>query len=601
MSFLLKFRKKIHWHYLILLFLAACFFVGTSSFNYFTQYFNPASEEQEFVKWLSPDETANYIFAKLYAQEGRISIFEKYNLYANDIMHPRSFRSDIGILKPVSFLGIILIFGKIASISSYKILPFLTPLFAAVGLFYYYLLVKELFGRRNAFWSAFILASFPVYIYYSARSMFHNVLFVVLLIIGFYYGFLMVRKRRKVKIYKKHYLDIKNYLAAAAAGFFIGLAVITRTSELFWLAPILFLIWIFNLRAIGLTKLIIFLSFLFLAFLPAAYYNTILYGQPYYGGYVEMNNSLTNISQASVELVKTSFHSSHVNRLDLLRKIKANFFPFGIQAAKSWEMFRLYFIDMFWWIFWPAILGLVLFAERLFKNKKKHYVFLLVYFISSWLLILYYGSWDFHDNPNPESCTIGNSYTRYWLPIYLGAMPFVSLSLNWFTCLVLKGKRFSYRATSFFSPYSSRQFWRTSLMIVFIIFIYFISFNFVLVGSEEGLVFSFYKQKDSREEWQCVLNLTPGNSVIITFYHDKLFFPERKVVVGLFDDKNMISQYAHLVKYLPAYYYNFTLPLDTIDYLNRRRLGEQGLQIKEVFRISSDFSLYKIELKQKNK
>ena len=142
-----KWFKK-NWRWLAIILLAIGFFIGVSSFNYFTQIDN-------FIKWGSPDESANYLFAKLYGQTGRMTIFEEYNLYTGDLMQPRSFRSDSGYLKPVSFLGIILIYGKIVSLTSFKILPYLTPLLAAVGIIFYYLLIKKIFGRRNALISSF--------------------------------------------------------------------------------------------------------------------------------------------------------------------------------------------------------------------------------------------------------------------------------------------------------------------------------------------------------------------------------------------------------------------------------------------------------------
>ena len=114
-----KFSKFIRKNkgFFIVCFLAVVFFFATSSFYYITQ-------TDDFQKWTSPDETANYIFTKLYAQTGELSITEEYNLYTEGIMHPRSFRADDDKLKPVSFLGIILIFGEIAKSTSHKIIPF---------------------------------------------------------------------------------------------------------------------------------------------------------------------------------------------------------------------------------------------------------------------------------------------------------------------------------------------------------------------------------------------------------------------------------------------------------------------------------------------
>ena len=80
----------------------------------------------------------------------------------------------------------------------------------------------------------------------------------------------------------------------------------------------------------------------------------------------------------------------------------------------------------------------------------------------------------------------------------------------------------------------------------------------------------------------------------MTFYHDKLFFPERKVVVGLFDDKAMIKRYYLIAQNLPLYYYNFNLSQKDIEYLNSRRLAEAGLGIVLIKKINDNFSLYKI-------
>ncbi len=62
----------------------------------------------------------------------------------------------------------------------------------------------------------------------------------------------------------------------------------------------------------------------------------------------------------------------------------------------------------------------------------------------------------------------------------------------------------------------------------------------------------------------------------------------------MFDDKNMVKEYANLVNYLPVYYYNFTLPEKDFEYLNKRRLQEFGLKLEKVQEINGDFSLYRL-------
>lgn len=559
---------KKYWHYAILTILASLFFIGVSSYIY-------SSQKGEFVKWGSPDETANYIFAKLYAQEGQLTIFEKYNLSLGDILHPRSMRSDFGKIKPISFLGIILIYGKIASIFGYKIIPYLTPILAFIGIIYFYLLIKKIFGRANALLSAFFLASFPVYIYYSARSMFHNVLFTALLIISLYYAVLMAGKNKGGRIALKAVESLKLFYACLAGGF-LGLAIITRASEILWLLPLFLILWIFNFKKVGIIKLLLFLSFLFLATLPMFYWNEILYGATLKGGYPEMNSAIKNIASESAQALKEGISRSSVNYKNYFISLRDNIFHFGFHPYQSLKMFYYYFAKMFWWLFWPAFFGFLLFLFKIKKWGKKHWAYLISYFIISLILLFYYGSWKFHDNPDPNSFTIGNSYTRYWLPVYLGAMPFASV--------------FIIKLTKFFK----KRFFVATGRIVLFILIFFVSLKFTLIGSEEGLIFTGLKVNESKYQYEKVLGLTESNAAIITLYHDKLFFPERKVIVGLFDDSNMLKEYAKLINYLPVYYYNFTLPPKDFNYLNDKKLGEYSLRLLMIEKITNDFTLYRL-------
>ncbi len=590
-----------------LIVLAVLFFLAVSSFNYYTQ-------DSDFVKWLSPDETANYILTKLYGQEGRLSIFEKYNLYVDDVMRPRSFRSDYGEIKPVSFLGIILIFGSIVNLFSYKLIPYLTPFFASIGIIYYYFLVKRLFNKNIAFVSAILLSFFPVYTYYSARSMFHNVLFLVFLIIGFYYSLLSIdnfepnKQKGNLRSFKEKVLErLKEYyysffnkprcsnflylFYSILGGLFTGLAIMVRTSELMWIVPLFVFLWILNYRRIGFLKLLLFVASFLFALLPMFYYNQILYSNPFLGGYSEMNQSIINIKEASTDIVKSTIVGEITKVSNPLEKLKKSIFYFGLQPRQSYLRLKYYFVFMFPWIFWPSFFGGLIFLYRAIENKrKKYFLYIASYLLVSFILIIYYGSWGFQDNPDPNSFTIGNSYTRYWLPVYLGAFPFVAilvLQISQYLSWPFKKK--------FLNKYIKAQFVKWFFVSLFLILSSFLSIRFVLSGSEEGLIYVAQNQIQAGEEARKILDLTEGNSVIITLYHDKLLFPERKVVVGLFDDKAMVERYSRMVNYIPVYYYNFTLPEKDIKYLNERRLAEFDLSIKKVQKVTKDFTLYRLE------
>jgi hypothetical protein len=609
----IEFFLKKYWKIIVVFLLALIFFIGVSS--YISNF-----QEDDFIKWLSPDENANYVFTKLYAQTGEIRIFEKYNVIANDIIHPRSFRSDNGFLKPVSFLGIIIIYGKIASVFGYEIIPYLTPFIAALGIIFFFLLIKKIFGSRNAFISAFLLASFPPYIYFSARSMFHNVLFTVMLIIGFYFCYLSLERKYKLKReiivpknkwkpgIKQIFLEISALAPMAVGAYFIGLGIISRSSELIWLAPVLFVLWLFNIRKIGFTRLIIFIGFIIFAFLPVFYWNQVLYSSPINTGYPELNKSLSDIASAGTGIVKSTAVGEFGYNKELLNTIKNNIFHFGFEAGQSLRMLYHYFIDMFYYIFWFGFFGIFLFIQGIRKWKKRHFAYFSIFSIVSLILVFYYGSWEFYDNPDKESYTIGNSYTRYWLPMYLAFFPFVSMFIVRLSNALIP--RYKKKQKEFFDSenkviinkidflekikFVDRKILIAGLRSLLVFIIILLSFNFVVFGSDEGLYYSLLKQKNSKTEYDKLMEITENNSVIITRYHDKLLFPERKVIVGLFNDNIMNANYSHIASLLPLYYYNFNLPEKDIDYLNDRRLAEVSLNISEVQKITKDFTLYKL-------
>jgi hypothetical protein len=590
-----------HWRLPAILLLASVFFIAVGSFNYFTQSYAKDAVKLDFVKWTSPDETANYVFSKLYGQTGKLVIDEKYNFTTKDIMHPRSFRSDNGEIKPVSFLGLVLIYGKIASFLGYKVLPYLTPFFAAIGIVFFYFLVKEFFGKTNALISAILLAGFPPYLYYSARSMFHNVLFVVLLVVGLYFSVLMARRpgdKKKFLAMNIWNKDLLWFLYSALAGFFIGLTVTTRASELIWLLPMFFILWLSNLRKISFAKILIFFCFFIVAVIPALSYNKILYGSYFFGGYNEMNQTIERITKAGTSFLETAVIGSPRQGDGVISTVKTGVFHFGVHPKDSLKMLYYYFVKMFPLLFWPAMLGVFAFFLNFRKVKLGHVAYLSAFFVSASILILYYGSWEFHDNPDPKQFTIGNSYTRYWLPVYLALIPFASyfiIKLTWALGALFRiPLKRGLAEKDYYKKWISRKFFANSLRTIIVAVILFISAGFILYGSDEGLIFTARRQLESKIEWQKLIASTESNSAIITMYHDKLVFPERKVIVGNFTDQNMVAEYKNLVKFIPVYYYNFRFPERDFEYLNSRRLKDFGLQIYEVKKITEDFTLYRL-------
>jgi hypothetical protein len=132
---------------------------------------------------------------------------------------------------------------------------------------------------------------------------------------------------------------------------------------------------------------------------------------------------------------------------------------------------------------------------------------------------------------------------------------------------------------------------------VALIILAFFSATFIFYGSKEGLVYSFLNRETSVNEYRQVLSLTEENSVIITQYHDKLFFPSRRVVVGSFSDQRLNEYYRRLLDYVPVYYYNFALPEKDFEYLNERKLKDSALGLSLVRKVNNAFALYRLEKK----
>jgi len=557
-----------HWPLFVIIPAILGFFFFASSFNYLSQ-------KNGFAKWLSPDETANYTAAKLYAETGNLAFFEKYNLVSKDIIHPRSFRSDWGWIKPVSFIGLPLLYGKIASIFGIAILPYLTPLFGAIGLFFFYLFVKRIFGTTNAIISTLLASVFPIYVYYSARSMFHNVLFMSALMVGLYLSVRMGERREKGTAYfRRHGYG---FIFSLLAGISVGIALIARTSELLWVGPLFFVLYLFNIRRLGVMRPFLFLWGIFLVFLPVLYWNQVLYGWIFASGYPELNNSLVMLGENSSKIAATAVSGKFAQLVPFFNNIKLIIFHFGFKPAQSYKMFNAYVREMFPWLFWSMIAGLASFLIFFKEYSRKRWLFLLGWLSVSLILILYYGSWVFFDNPDPRSFTIGNSYTRYWLPVYFGALPFASLALIKITSALR----------------STAAMW--ALRAAAIAVIATLSVQFVWNDPAEGLAVSIQKQNEARVERETILSLTEANSAIITRYHDKLLFPERKVIIGLFNDPNMIDQYAELARRLPIYYYNFSLTDADLAYLNDGDLKLRNVSLNLVQKITDRFSLYRLK------
>ena len=501
---------KNNWRIVSLSILAGIFF--------FVYAFLAISTWNENLKFNSPDETANYFFAKRFSETGKIAYFEPLNLEVGDIIHPRSTQSMDGKTAPTSFLGIILLYGFIAKIFGVWIIPFLTPLLVAVGVLFFYKLIKKIFDKNIAFFSSLLLFFCPAFWYYSEKSMYHNIGFAVFLIIGFYFF---------------------SAKTAAVSGLFFGLAIAFRSSEIFLLAIVFLTLLFFYKKDIKLKKVALFLAGLILPLLPILYFNSQLYGNPLISGYTAniqgAENGAASVFSAMIKL----------------------FFPFGFYPLKALANFYNYFIKLFWFLAIPSILGFFIFL----KNRKTEIqkIYLLLYSLISVWLIFYYGSWQIKDNISVSDIIIGNSYVRYWILIYIFILPFLTVFLK---------KLYNQK----------KRFFVFALISVYLVF----SINAVMIQGEESIlsvrknILSYQKTADE------VFALTEKEAIIITVYGDKIFFPQRRVVRSEIADYAVFEKINKIIKKTPVYYYNSLISEADVEYINDRKIKKYGLELVEI-------------------
>ena len=500
--------------------------------------------------YVSPDETANAFFARQFADTGSLSTFDSLNVDLKDALHPRSVISVMGRLLPGSFIGLPVLYGFFMTATGDWILPFLTPLIAAVAVFAWYGIIRRIFSREIGLLSAIFFAVHPAWWYYSARSLMHNVLFLSLLLFGAY--FLVAHPSRGRRFADADF---------ALTGLCIGLALFVRTSEALWIALAVLAAAVVYARArIPWRKVAVVFAAFVVALVPLAVVNQATYGRPFATGYtVETSVGGLDADETGTEHELETAASGPSVLLSL-------FFPFGFSYRDLAKNVFFYGFELFWWMSLLVLIGVPLafpnrsLAKELRRPRRAYLAFTLA---ACAYLALMYGSWTFFDNPDPTQVTIGNSHVRYWLPVYALLTPFAAFAVRW-----LSRRTFTETA---------RRFAVVAIMIACVG----LSIRTSFFSPQDGLAYAAETLETSRAIRSRVLRLTESNAVIVVDRGDKLFFPDRRVRYPLRDEATYALM-PRIILRAPLYYYGITLPQIDVDYLNDVKLAGLGLQIEPI-------------------
>jgi hypothetical protein len=479
--------------------------------------------------WNSPDETANAFWIGRVAKGESLIVRDVIVGLGAGAIHPRSMAVVGDALVPGSFTGIILLYGALRLLC--KIPPFLlTPLFTVVAGALFAALVERLFDRRTGIIAAILFFLHPAVLYYAARGLFHNVLFVDLLILSA--ASFVLRKDR---------------LGDMLGGFAFGWAIATRTSEAVWAIPAFALFlpfagkerwrrlgWAFAGAAVPIFLLL--------------QVNNALYGSPFKTAYVA-----APVSSPATDVLAPA--PSLVDAPEPLMRL-----PFGFDGKRVMRNAWYYGISLFWWQSALAVLGLC--AWFLMARKatavQKTYAFATIAG-ATWLAVLY-GSWAVRDRLDPSSVTIGTSYVRYFLPAYVAMLPFAAFGL---LRLFEKTKR-------------------VKMFAAILLVIGTLTLSATVFSGDESLrAVRATLAQNAFKSGALLAEVFPGDVVVMTERFDKLIVPRRlRIIPGT--DATSFAAAAVAYEYVPVYWYGLT-PTEQ----ERARLdalaGDVGLALYDVY------------------
>lgn len=465
--------------------------------------------------YISPDETANAYFAEQFAQTGRLWFIDSLNLDAFDRIHPRSTESHGGLVHPSGWWGISLLYGVIGSFTHASIMHILTAMIALLAVWLFTYVIEKIFDTPTATISFFILLTHPAWWYYTSRGWHHNTLLVSLLMILAWFI-----------VCKPWQTAWAQYTSIISLTF---LAILIRPVALLWVVPIILIIR-FTKPAYARAYDAILVTGIITALLT-------------YIIHTQLWTSIAYLTPAS------SIQSHTPSIIEYL-------FPHGYNFVTVARSIFWYGIAKFWWL---TILAGVGTYRIIVKNKSQfrwitnkdeqfgerksinpfefgrksqktdpnantHIWYVIITITTTAILALWYGSWQLSDNPDPSYITLANSYVRYWLPAYILAIP-----------LAVRGLMFIIKKINAKHGFT-----------IAIILLLALSTQNVLSG-RDGIPATIKQLKTNAEISEKVQEITPWHAIIITNRHDKLFFPQRRIIFpidhpGTFESINALKE-----------------------------------------------------------
>ncbi len=482
-----------------------------------------------------PDANANYFFAKLLANNYQFSYLEPLNNLSDNLLHSRSINVIDAKLVSITFLPNIIIFGLFYKILGGLGVLFLVPFLAIISAYFFYRILKIVFEEKIALIALLLLLPFAPWLYFANLAMLSNILFICLALGAGYFWAL-----------KKYYLSV----------LFLALALICRPSET--ILMLVFFGFLFYWQKAELKKYLpLSLLILFIVGSGFLLLNYFVYGHIFSAGYFNLQTQ--NLPTEFVDQ-----NNSFAVWLKLL------FAPFGFNFKLIIYNFSKYFVKIFLPYLILAILAIIYSIKRSpYKILWQRY--LLVASLASFLLLIYYASWNLADPLVKNLNLISNSYVRYFLPLYIIWLPFAALAI----------------ADLFYKKYLTQ-------LIIFALAI--ISVYTAFWIKPDGLLEHKYYLHLYFEQFKEVKSIAPEQAIIISEREDKVFFPYYRVVVPQ-GNLPTWSRLEKVINQVPVYYFTNKSTVDLA--VEQIYAKASNLEITSPVEISGGFKLYEIKLLNK--
>lgn len=506
---------KVNWRERWPLIVAAAIFVVTASVLVW--------QTQGMVN--SPDEAANLTLARAMQKTNRLFVAAP----AGSTAYPffaRSTAPVAGGVVPAGFVGLPLGYGILAKVLSGYAIFYLTIFFTVVGGLAWWFLVRRLFSARVANFAAVFWWAQPAVVYYAARGLFPNLLLIDLWLIC---AAAIWRGREEKKKINKILLFV---LGVGAA----GLAVAVRPPETILLAAIFLalIFWQGKKRARIFSGSAAAILLLLAAGLWWAHLQTW-----WPGGYKFLSTRWWEV-----------------------------ILPFGFHPRLIWSIIWHYPLQLFWPITVVGAGGLIYWWRKNSELSAARFVISALGILSLWTLVAY-GSWQFFDNPDIQAVTMGVSYVRYFLPLWLLLSLGLALAANFI--------------------YEKKKWAAGVFVILFLLFS-----GWRVFSGVDGYLAVRQQVRAAKQTVAAVRALLPVNAVLGVRAWDKYFWPQTAVLQPFPQEPRAVVAAADLLRHgTPVW--ALVRPWQEIDW---RWLRDNGLRASEK-KVFGDHVLYELSLWKK--